>query len=147
MTSVFDGMEGADPTQQGGNYLKDGKHTIEVVKVELKNSRSGVQFYIVEGKVVETDSDHKNMKPGRTITWMVKMTLDSALNNIKNFLCATTGADSDEIGKQEAMDSVAPEQPLAGVFVKCEATEITTKAGKPFTKVVWEEFETEGSEA
>lgn len=119
---------------EGGNYLKEGVFRLEILKVVLKKTRKGVDSYIVEFKVHE--SDNPAHRPGSEVTWLVGFDKEPAMGNVKQFIATACGTtDLSGVDEATAELTVSAEQPLTGKFVRASAVNITTKAGRPFTKV------------
>lgn len=118
---------------EGGNYLKEGVFRLEITKVISKKLRTGKDAYIVEFRVHE--SDNTAHRVGSEATWMVTLDKEPALGNIRQFIATACGT-TDLSGVDEATTelTVSAEQPLSGKFVRASGVNITTKAGRPFTK-------------
>lgn len=136
----FSGVGGAK-VGGGGVYFLQGKYTVEVIKCMLMNSRKREELFIVECKII------KSSEPKRPVdmkcSWVVKMSQDAALGNIKGFIAAAmeVDPDSDQISDSEWEDNceaaVDDDNPLAGTIVDLECSDITTRAGDPFTLHRW----------
>ncbi len=118
---------------EGGNYLKPGVYRLETTKVISKKLRTGKDAYIVEFRVLESDNpDHR---VGSEVTWMVTLDKEPAMGNIKQYIATACGTtDLSGVDEATAELTVSEEQPLTGKVVRCSAVNITTKAGRPFTK-------------
>jgi len=123
----------------GGVYVLPGVYRCEILKCVYMKTRKGQDAFIVELKVLE--STNKDRLPGSTMSWMVTLDKEPALGNIKQFLSEACETNMDAITEQVVEACIAENgpqpQPLAGRMVRCSATEITTKANRPFTKVKW----------
>lgn len=127
----------------GGNWWLKGRYRAKVTKVEFRNGHRGESF-IVECEVLQ--SNNPEVLVGETRSQVIKMDKESALGNIGSFLCVCmsvmTGEnldnpDANEIGESDVEAAYGPDQPLVGVELDVEAIDIITKAGKPFTKIVY----------
>ena len=127
----------------GGNWWLKGKFRVRISKVEFREGHRG-QSYIVESQVLT--SSNPEVLVGETRSQVIKMDKESALGNIASFLCAAMASmtgenldnpDANEIGESDVEASYGPDQPLVGVELNVEAIDIITKAGTPFTKVVY----------
>ena len=138
MGSFFTGIEKAQ-TYGASQYLKPGQYTLTVDNVSVIDSKRtpGRRYFLVEFCVVATDSDY--YKEGDTVSWMVDLSrADTAFPNIKGFAVALLDNINEDEVTSEAMDAlISDDQPARGLSVCANAFEITTRAGNPFTKVVW----------
>ena len=131
---MLGGIKEAQATE-GGNYIQPGLFVLSVDVLKGITSRKGDEMFVSEFGVIE--STNEKQPPGSHVSWLANLRHDAALGNIKSCLMAITGLD--EIDDDDAEEAIDEEKnPLHGKFVKCEATEITTKAGNPFTKCRWE---------
>lgn len=148
----FSGMKDAQ-VSAGGNYFTPGIYLVEVEKVHMITTRKGADMYIVETRVLESQSPNppEMMKdgspaaatksPGSSPSYCVPMALDSALGNIKAFLAALLGENPEEITEEVAEESIADSNPLKGMKVRVECTMVVTNAGRDFTKHTWRSAE------
>lgn len=118
-----------------GVYFLQGLYTVEVQRVYMLTSRKREDFFVVESKILE--SDNAERRPGMTCTWMVKMSQDAALGNIKAFVSAATDTPADEIDEDSCELVVDDDNPLAGTVMKLEVVDITTREGNPFSLHKW----------
>lgn len=126
--SVWDGIEDAEVTTRNP-YLGPGEHTLKIERIELFTSQEGIEFFLVEFEVVETDNPA--MKVGQLVTWMMKTLYkgkpDMFLGNVKPFLAAAAGCDISEIKAAHGKRAAGKDQPLTGEVVQCYGTERQTK--------------------
>lgn len=132
---LFSGIEKASSTKGGSWFPVNGKFLVEIVELKNYRTRSKGDSSIAEFVVVE--SDHEDVKPGQSRSWMVMHSHDSALGNIKNFLSAVVGCAEDEITEEDADEAYGETNPLKGKQVILETHHHTTKAGNDFTKHLW----------
>lgn len=137
MGNPFIGIEDAEYTG-GGRYIKPGRYTLEVIQPKLRPSQNpekrGVTFFIVDFRVVETTSD--DYQGGDGVSWLVDMSKSQALGDVKKFAQALVGGEA-EITAESMYAITQDDNPTQGLKIKCEAYEITTKSGNPFTKIDW----------
>lgn len=129
---VFGGIKEAKYSE-GGVYLKPGVYRLQITACKYLHTRTGKDAFVVEMKVLE--STNAERQPGSTCSWMVTLDKEPAMGNIKQFLmCAVPCAESDI--DEKVVEYVVQESanPLAGKIVRCSATDIMTKANRPFTK-------------
>lgn len=131
---IFGGIKDAQYSD-GGVYILPGVFRVKITKVLYKKTRKGQDAFIVEMEVVE--STRQDRPVGSTMSWMVTLDKEPALGNIKQFLAETAEADMSAITEEVVEAAISAAQPFANRFVRCSANEITTKAGRPFTKVKW----------
>lgn len=150
---MFSGMKEAQ-VGQGGVYFTDGSYVVEVTECIAKKSRKGDSLYIVEARVLEgttsptvrtnakgAEETIYPKKAGTKASWVVNMRHDAALGNIKGFLAAAIGCDEDQIGEEEAEESVSADNPLAGMIVRLDCETIITQNKNDFTLHRWSTYE------
>jgi hypothetical protein len=137
MNNPFTGIETAEQTA-GGRYITPGRYTLQVVQPKLRESKNpekrGVTYFIADFRVVETTSE--DYQQGDTVSWLVDLSKNQALGDVKAFASALVGGDA-EVTAESMMAICQPENPTGGLAVKCEAYGITTSKGNPFTKITW----------
>lgn len=136
-----------DPAS-GGVYLKaPGIYVLRVAKVKVDEARAGFPYFLAEFDIVE--SSHPELLQGTRASWMATMKnatyKDTFLANVKGFLLAVLqgsqpGFRSEQINDQVIMAVTGEQQPLTGMLVRAQATDISTKAGNPFTKVLFQPY-------
>jgi hypothetical protein len=120
---------------EGGTYILPGVYRFEVLACKHITTRKKQDAFVVELKVLE--STHPQRLPGSSCSWMVTLDKEPALGNIKQFIMAATGCEEGAVTEQVVLAIVGTENPLKGTLMRCSAVEISTKAGRPFTKVKW----------
>lgn len=138
---LFTGMNEA-VVGAGGIYFLEGGYTVEILKAFTMRSRKKEDLFIVECKILESTNEKR--PAGGKASWCVKLSQDAALGNIKGFIAAANGIDpndddrvNEEVTEDAVEFAVSNDNPLAGVTVDLTCTEITTRAGNPFTKHEW----------
>ena len=122
-------------TSSGGQYFKPGQYRMQVQSVSEVTSRKGVPFFVVESTVLRTNCSE--YKPGATISWLVNMTSDWALSNVKEFAQAVAGDMRAQVSGSDIEDMLKPEQPAAGMEVDVDAIVRTSRAGNEWTQARW----------
>lgn len=136
----FSGVGGAK-VGGGGVYFLAGLYTVRVKKCFLMASRRREDLFIVETEILESNNEKR--KVGMSCSWVVKMSQDAALGNIKGFVAAAMEVDpddgniSDEEWESNCEAAVDDDNPLADVVVDLECVDITTRDGNPFTLHKW----------
>lgn len=147
---LFSGIEDANI---GGNnvYFVEGQYIVEVVRAFTMKSRKKQDLAIVECLI--RDSTVEQRPVGSKASWVVNMGQDAALGNIKAFVAAANGLDTsdEEKVKAEVTEDVAEfafsdANPLVGVCLSLQCTNIKTKEKKDFTKHFWEALSPEIAE-
>ena len=134
---LFDGIENAHSSGAGryivpGNYLA----TVQEIKTFESQQHAGRHYFCAEIKVDEYHGSEM-VGEGETLTWLVDLSKQAALGNIREFVEALNPdvpLDGPE-AKLVVAELCGPDQPASGMPVRCTALMITTKAGNPFTKV------------
>jgi hypothetical protein len=142
MSGIFDGIENAKASF-ASNYVRAGSYEADLGKVELTKNHAKVEFLAIEMTVTKVmDNDEgRGHKVGDEITHLMKVQNTSFLGNFKQFAASALNCDADQVGKAEADRITSDEQPLVGVKVGFVARQTTTKAGGPFTKVIYSSIE------
>lgn len=128
----------------GGNWWKAGKFHAKISKVEFREAGHTGDSYIIECEVLS--SNNPAILVGETRSQVIKMEKESAAGNIGSFVCVCcallSGVNLDdpdkcEIEESDIIASYGPDQPFVGLEIDVEAIDITTRAGKPFTKILY----------
>lgn len=138
--SVFAGIGKVKPSE-GGVYVIPGVYACEIQALKSGKARDGVPFFVAE--LLITESDNPQRPVGSMMSWMVKLSpayLDTALGNIKGFLATLADLPSSDIDEAGVEAAVSAANPFADHKIRLSATEVKTKAGKPFTKVSWRTY-------
>ena len=145
----FADIKGQRSTQGGHYFLPDAHYIIEIQRCKMGKTRKSIDFFVVEGLILETDSD--KMKVGAPAEMMVTLDKDPAMGNIADFMrCGlwVQGRDAGvpslpekaedvEMDEDTADDIIGEENPLAGVVVGVFAYNKDTQKGNPFTRHTW----------
>jgi hypothetical protein len=130
----------------GGNYIKDGRYTFAVTKIEFAEKKVGACF-IAEFRVLEAAATEDGVAPnavGSTCSMVQPIDkFDSAAGNVKSFICALAGADPKTVTEDEfveTLDELAGEaNPGRGMLIKCETyRKLTKKGDKTLVLPRWE---------
>lgn len=133
--SDFDGIEDADSTKRS-NYVLPGQYPILFVNA-LKKKRSqktGDKLFIAEFDIIESKVAER--QPGMDMSSIFNITKHgkTALGNIKGLLAAILDIEEAKVDSRTADIAVSSENPFHARLIRCEAVEVTTNAGMPFTK-------------
>jgi hypothetical protein len=129
----FDGIENAQTNQKLPNVVP-GRYTFKVDSIKMVKSRKGVTYLCLESTVAKRLSEQGN-EAGSKCSLLMNTSLDNFLSNAKNLFGAVKGVPETKVTKQMADALVSEDNPGAGALVDVEASNITTRAGKPFTLV------------
>lgn len=132
------------PATAGGNYLKampdrsQALHTlaIESIKYNPSGGAKRQPFYIVEFEVVKSTVH----APGEKVSWVVNLTHQPALGNVKNFLAALMEISPDQVTDEMPLATTSPEiqAELKGRKVDAQSVTIKTKgSGTDFTRTTY----------
>lgn len=136
--SDFDGIEVAQSSAKLPNILP-GTYVFEVEALKLVTTRSKGKMFIAEFKVADASSGGNPV--GTKCSNVIKMSLDSALGNIKGIAAAVLSEPEKTITGQTVDQLVSDANPAKGVKVRATASMIKTKAGTDFTLVSYAPFE------
>jgi hypothetical protein len=156
MSGWFDGI--ADATvQKTGQWFHPGKYRVRIKAVKQINGQKGDKFLVIETEVLE--SNNPEIQVGAEKSHVIKMGGTMALPNVKAFIAAVSGVDptldnvndlieeywfqNNPMGVRLALPQIVEEMvvkynALEGVVMGLECVNITTQAGNPFTKYIWE---------
>lgn len=137
--SDFAGIEDAQSSPKLAPIRK-GLYLLEILALKKVQSRSKGKMFIGEFKVHESAGEGAN-EVGSSTSHVIKMSLDSALGNIKNLAAAAVSEPESNVTSAMLDKMVSDNQPAKGVKVRAEAIEITTRAGNPFTLVKYTSYE------
>lgn len=138
--SRFGGIENAKTSDKLPNIMP-GRYVLEVTGVKVIATRAKGDMFISEFKVLENGGTAGENPVGSTCSHLIKLSLDSAMGNVKGFVQALTG--EAKVTSDLVDGLVSPENPAAGTKVRAEAFMIKTKAGADFTKVNYSHFSEE----
>ena len=128
-------------SSSGGVYFEPGTYLLECKACKTGQTREGSKpFFVAEFIILE--SSRSDRPVGTTMSFMVMLDkyLETALGNVKGCAAALFDipeADVDEAGVEML---VSAENPAAGNKVRASASTITTRQGKPFTKVIFSPY-------
>ena len=139
--------DGFNNTEAGGGgiYFKSpGLYLCAVSKVKVDRAQAGFPYFLMEFECVE--SSHPDIRPGMRVSWMATLKNDTFKAtfwaNVKQAVLAAVQSQQPAATAQQITDAViatvcGDAQPLTGVRVRAQASEIRTRTGSPFTKVVF----------
>lgn len=134
------------PTGGTGSYVLPGEADFEVKAVKLIDSQQSEGFFfIVELETITST----NPDQAPQCSWAVRLPgkNDIGLRNSRAFIAALLDIEFSQVDEKTANAVTTPEAHadyVAGRKLHASASNITTKSGNPFTKVVWSKFK--GSE-
>jgi len=127
----------------GGNYIRTGTHTLEVLRIKIGKTRKGVDFMAVDFNVCETSNPEHVV--GSTVNWFNGADKDGFLSNAKSLAVALLGSAAGEAVDEntvteETMEALCAEdgEDVKGVKIKADAFLVDTKKGGKYTKILWE---------
>lgn len=136
--SFFTGIENAKTSEKLPN-ITPGKYLLEVDAIKAFTTRSKGPAFVAEFKVVESEGEGAN-PVGTRCSFYVKLSLDSALGNIKGLAAALQDIDTKSVtqamvDKITTTDQNPKPSPAIGTKVYADAFVIKTKEKKDFTLV------------
>lgn len=138
--AMFGGVEAAKPMTQA-NYQRPGRYWQRINKCKTDRSRKNEDFAAIEMtiiKIINTDGVQNPHRVGEDTTRMIMKKQDQFLPEVKAFVCGCTGLPQEQVTEANCNMVFGPDQPLAGMIVEVNGYLITTRAGRPFTKVQFE---------
>jgi len=103
--------------------------------VKMIRTRKDEDFFVAEFEILQSKVAER--PAGTRMSWMCNLKHDSSPRNIKEFICALMAVDKDAVTPEAVKYACGPDNPCHGRLVRLEASEITTKAGNPFTVCDW----------
>ena len=133
--SDFDGIENAESTKRS-NYVLPGQYPILFVNAlkKIRSQKTGDTLFIAEFDIIESKVAER--PPGMDMSSIFNITKHgkTALGNIKGLLAACLDIEEAQVDSKTADLAVSSENPFHARLIRCEAVEVTTNAGAPFTK-------------
>lgn len=140
--SLYDGIEDAQPGI-GGVYLSDGLYgDLEILALKSIKNRKNIHGFCAE-LMVHASTGQNALMPGTKCAWMTMANRDSFLGDVRGFLrmamseMAGSKIELKDIDRDAAELATSDENPLKGIHIKAQATQVKTRAGGDFTKVEW----------
>lgn len=140
LQEIFAGIKDARASFDA-NYIRDGHYLFRVDKIEVGKSRSGKAFMAVNLTTlyqVVPNGLPREHRVGEQVTHMLTITgNDSFLGNVKSMISHLMEVPPEDVGMEECMQLVAPDQPLAGSIIEVIAVSRPkkTKPSELFTHV------------
>ena len=135
--SVWDSFETIEPKRAKNDYLPagvDGVFKIIEMKVIQSVKNNNRPMFIASIELI----DGVGGESGQRWDWVAKADERAYLQNIKSLVCALNPQADPRTFGRELMDKLCgPEQPAAGLTVRCRTEAIQTQKGHDFTKVHW----------
>ena len=135
----FSKIAKVEPPTGGGAYVQPGETDFAVEACKLIESQNGEGFFfVVELETLKSDNPDQPARP----SWAVRLPgkNDIGLRNCRAFIAELLGIKFSEV-TEEVASAVTTEEAhsdyVAGRKLHASATTITTKAGNPYTKIVW----------
>jgi len=150
MPDFYDTVSDAKATVQS-SYFGPGTYVVRIVGWRKTKNRNGRPFAALETVILSSD-DHERHPVGSSASWLQMLDQDMAAPNIKATIMGLLGLNSSvpediarvtrDVVKACITDDDNPEDrarpsKLVGVLADVTATGITTREGKPFTKVAF----------
>lgn len=117
---------------EGGTYPLPGAYLTEVMKCKTGKTRAGVDFFVVELYIHESNNDARRV--GTLMDYYIGMDKEPSLGNVKAFVMAAANCPEEEVNGDAIRLIVSDANPLKGTKLRLSATNIKTKAGRDFTK-------------
>lgn len=136
----------ASKVSTGGVYFVPGNYLVSVAKAFLMTSRKGSHLAIVECEILESDVAERPV--GSRASWVVNMSQDAGPGNVKAFIAAAIGISPSDTNRVDAevteefcAEAFGETNPLEGVKLKLQCSQVKTRAGTDFTRHFWEPSE------
>lgn len=129
----------------GGIYFKSpGLYLCSIAKVKVDRAQAGFPYFLMEFECIE--SSHPDIRNGMRVSWMATLKNDTFKatfwSNVKQAVLAAVQGQNPTATSAQITDAViasvcSEQQPLTGIRVRAQASDIRTRTGQPFTKVVF----------
>jgi hypothetical protein len=143
--SLFgDGFNNADAAGGGVYFKAPGLYLCSISKVKVDRAQAGFPYFLMEFECVE--SSHEDIRPGMRVSWMATLKNETFKAtfwaNVKQAVLAAVQNRNPAASANDITDAVLAQvcseaQPLTGIRVRAQASDIRTRTGSPFTKVVF----------
>ena len=137
---------GKAKSNSGGVYFVPGTFLLECRSCKSGSTRNGNKpFFVAEFTILESSSPDRPV--GTTMSYMVMLDnyLETALGNVKGCAAALFGIPESEVDEAGIELMISDQNPTAGMKVRASATNIKTRKGSDFTKVVFSPYKTEAA--
>lgn len=125
----------------GGIYFLPGTYALECRANKTGVTREGRAFFVAEFTILESTNPDRPV--GTSVSWMVMLdkNIETALGNLKGYVSALFGIPEEEVDEAGVEALVSAENPGCGMKIRATASNIKTRAGKDFTKVLYSPYE------
>ena len=138
-------FSGADDTSGSRTslYIAPGEYIARIDGFKTGKTRKKRDFVVIETTILAVtrqDVDSTTEQPcsnkvRTSPSHMIMMDSDTGLPNVIAAIRDITGVEDGDVTEAKLVQLAGDEQPLQGWIVRVNAFEITTQAGKPFTKI------------
>lgn len=140
----------SDTKPSSGVMLTEGVHDIEVTSVTHTLPGYKGSYFCVRGSVLT--SSNPNAHPvGSSVDWLSRVADGPGKSNAdgarlgrgaaRSFVAECLAVSFAEVGVEELRQATSEAQPLVGTKLRATCSLIKTKAGSPFTRVIWQLLE------
>lgn len=140
---LFGGVGPQNRKASRANYIRPGNYwaRIDLVKSDIA-PRSRSAFFAVEMTIIRVLNDvmGRSHRVGENVSYFRDQKSYYFLSDMQEFVAQVSGTPFEQVTEDMVMDVVGPRQPFNNTIVQIDATEIITKANKPFTVVKWNEI-------
>lgn len=126
----------------GGIYFLPGTYELECAAVKTGKTREGDKpFFVAEFVILASSNPERPV--GTSVSYMVMLDkyMETALGNVKQCISALFNVPESDVDEAGVDEAVGPSNPAKGAKVKATASNIKTRAGKDFTKVLFSAME------
>lgn len=137
---------------QGGLYFKPGNYLVQIQRCKMITTQQNHEAFVAEFKVIETDVEDPNLKPGAEPSYFVDMDgkyPELALGNVADITRAGLASlacmhgeehppiEQIELTKEVGKAVTGKDNLLAGVYLSVYAFNKPTREGNDFTRFKW----------
>lgn len=128
--SLFSGIQAAKPVANA-NYLSHGSYWLQIQSCKIKPDRKQVPMFVMDAKILRKFGAEGAHDVGEEACHLVKRDSDYWLSEIKGIIMAATGLAEDQVTEAVCEQAIQPDQPLAGIVLEYQGTQVETKASTP----------------
>lgn len=138
--SFRDSVKSVESRRQS-EYVAPGRYLFRINDFKEGTTRKNDDFVVAELQVVDSSDLDRHPRGSERSYWQ-KTSADTAARNIRTFIakalnCPDDALTAEMIDKAFEKKEDTGRSPLSGLLIACNAREITTRAGRPYTLCDW----------
>jgi hypothetical protein len=122
----------------GGIYFLPGTYALQCLANKTGTTREGRAFFVAEFSILESSNPDRPVGTSVSLMVMLDKNIETALGNIKGYVAALFGIPEQTVDEAGVEALIAADNPGANFKVRAVASNVKTRAGKDFTKVIFQ---------